>query len=179
MWKTLALADCSTQRPHSRQGRESAGRLAPRLEAIYSPLSIVTDTVRLSWRGRLSHPLAFRRFFDLRGFASLPFHCRRLNFRFAAKRRKSKKVGHIPVPASRGRAPAATCDNQQNALGPLTSRQKRNAADARPWVEDIRWPCPRATLLRSHAPTARGRASRCFACGERSRDHECLVDGCG
>ena len=113
--------------------------------------------------------MAFRRFFDLRGFASLPFHCRRLNFRFAAKRRKSKKVGHVPVPASRGRAPAATCDNQQNARGPLTSRQKRNAADARPWVEDIRCPCPRATLLRSHAPTAYSPRSRVSAfCMRRS-----------
>ena len=59
-----------------------------------------------------------------------------MNFRFAAKRRKSKKVGHIPVPTSRGRAPAVNRDNQQNAHGPLAFRQKRNTADARPRVKD-------------------------------------------
>ena len=46
----MVPAIIKTQRPHSRQGRESAGRFASRFEAIYSPLSIVAGTVRLSWR---------------------------------------------------------------------------------------------------------------------------------
>ena len=96
-------------------GWECAWRFASQLEATNSPLSIGPDTVR-QWRWeRPSHSLAFRRFCDLRGFASLVFHCRRLDFKFAAKRCKSQKVGHFTVPASRGRAPAATCDNQPDA----------------------------------------------------------------
>ena len=54
----LTLADWATQRPHSRQGREGAGRFASRLEATYSPLSIVADTVRQWWRdGRTDYGL--------------------------------------------------------------------------------------------------------------------------
>ena len=43
------------------------------------------------------------------------------------KQQKPTKLGHLNFPASRGRAPVVICNRQQNALVPLTTRQKRNA----------------------------------------------------
>ena len=50
-----------------------------------------------------------------------------LNFKFAAKRRKPQKHGHLSLPASRGRAPAAICNNQQSSHDSWTLHNKQNA----------------------------------------------------
>ena len=69
---------------------------------------------------------ASRRFFGLRGFASLPYCWHELYLNLVAKRRKPQKQGHLFEPAFRGRAPAAICNSQERSHGPYASHDKQN-----------------------------------------------------
>ena len=76
-----------------------------------------------SSRRSIGHP-AFLRFARFRGTG---LQVALIALKSAAKRRKPQKVGHLSVPAFRGRALADIRDNQQNARGPLAIRQRQNA----------------------------------------------------
>ena len=75
----------------------------------------------------LSTTLAFQRFCGLRGFASWAFQCSSIGHRVLRETAQTAKAWPFSVPASRGRAPAVTCNNQHDARAPPTSRQKQNA----------------------------------------------------
>ena len=62
----------------------------------------------------------------------MAFHCHSGD---AANSGNRSNLAILPV-TFRGRVLSGVCDNQQGAYGPMIIRQKRNAADTRPWVKD-------------------------------------------